>query len=256
MKKPKRLSCNGIKRTLPKAQREGLKKRKPGRHAGARYCKYPAGRRTEHLGTGRCHLHGGNNVSGPDSGLWLHGQFARSVKEKLPDELVPAFLGGLEDPELVSGRADISFANLYLLYLTEQAAKHQSYEGFREAIVAATSGLHYLDKADLDMVREKFHRVLDICRDPVAFEDVMRTVMRVTEQKRRLQAGERERLVDLEQMIRLKDLNGIIEVIARTVTEALNEHIRSEETRNKILAQLAKELRIKGDLAGRLAISA
>ena len=40
-------------------------------------CKQPAGSRTNHPGTGRCWLHGGNIPAGPENVNWRHGLYAK-----------------------------------------------------------------------------------------------------------------------------------------------------------------------------------
>ena len=242
--------CNSRKRGCPPAQPQAQAGPPADSWNGHSYCQQPAGWGTDHPGTGRCKLHGGNHRAGPAHPRWKHGHYAESVASKLSPALRKAYQEGLEDPELVAGRADIQLANLYVQHLIEGLAKNESAGGFREIASHARRGLKALDKAELETVKLNFQRILRATEDPIQFDRTMSQVMGVLENKRRLQVAERERLVQLQQMLQLKDLDGIILFISKAVHEALHAHVTDQTQIDGVLAQLARELRIRGDLAG------
>lgn len=48
-------------------------------------CTRPAGWGTSHAGAGRCKLHGGSNLQGPDNGRYVHGRYAKLFRGRLAD---------------------------------------------------------------------------------------------------------------------------------------------------------------------------
>lgn len=223
-----------------------------GEWAGLGYCKAIAGAGTDHLRSGRCKHHGGLSAQGPASGTWLHGKYAVSVASKLPPALRAIYVEGLDDPELVAGRADITLDNVYLQELTEEVERGESLEGFREIAVHASAIL----RADaLEKAQARANGILRIVDQRRNFHNTFQRIMQVTEHKRRLQKTEQERLIQLEQMLRLKDLDGIIEFLVKTVHEALDQ-LGEQEQADAVLDHLAKSLAKRADIAHLKALSA
>ncbi len=112
--------CNSRKRGSPPDQ----PKLPPGPPASPwneqTYCQQPAGWGTDHPGSGRCKLHGGNHRAGPAHPRWTHGRYAESVRSKLPHRLREVYVASLEDPELVSHRADLALLNARKLQLLDE----------------------------------------------------------------------------------------------------------------------------------------
>jgi len=196
--------CNSRKRGCPKDQPQVL----PGLAAAPwnehTYCQLPAGWGTDHPGSGRCKLHGGNHRAGPAHPRWRHGRYAESVRAKLPNRLREVYVASLEDSELLSHRADLALLSVRKLQLLEG---------------------------------------LDEGRDNV-WPELLKTI----ETSRRVGAAERERLVQLERMISVEDLDGIIRFLTATVHAALSEHVADSSERNGVLDYLASELRVRGEL--------
>src|SRR5574337_91565 len=48
-----------------------------------KYCMQPAGKGTVHPGEGRCKLHGGASLMGPDSGTWKGGRYAHAWRGRM-----------------------------------------------------------------------------------------------------------------------------------------------------------------------------
>ena len=220
-----------------------------GEHAG--YCKLPAGWGTDHKRKGRCKKHGGNSRSGPAHPNWRHGEYAETVAAKLPPRIREVYIEALEDVELVAGRSDIAWLNTYLVALAEELAENESREGFRDIAIKAMA---IMKAEDLAKAQKIAQGIIGVTSQRQHFHNTMDRIVRVTEQKRRLQQSERERLLQLEQMLRLKDLDGIIEFLVKTVHEALEKAPR--EIADQVLDHLAKHLKIQGDIQQRRALSA
>lgn len=70
-----------------------------------KYCGKPAGWGTDHVGDGRCTLHGGSSLKGPEHPNYLTGK--HSKYSKIPGYLAPAFERLLEDDNYLDSKEDI-----------------------------------------------------------------------------------------------------------------------------------------------------
>jgi hypothetical protein len=68
-----------------------------------RYCRNPAGYKTDHFGQGRCHLHGGKSKRGIHHYNFKTGKYC----DVMPDHLVEHYEKLMEDGDLLSLREDI-----------------------------------------------------------------------------------------------------------------------------------------------------
>lgn len=99
-----------------------LPKREPGLSCNARtksgtgYCEHPAGWGTDHLGEGRCKLHGGASLAGRDHPMYKHGR--RSAT--LPTRLLADFHQAMNDPALLSLREDIATIDARIIDLQKR----------------------------------------------------------------------------------------------------------------------------------------
>jgi hypothetical protein len=101
----------------------GAKTRNP--MAQGPFCRQPAGKNTDHLGTGRCWLHGGI------SGSLTHGRYSQVKTERI-DKLVQEFIDDPNPlntgPEIAMARALLTdYINRYDLYTEALLAWYQSF---------------------------------------------------------------------------------------------------------------------------------
>jgi hypothetical protein len=105
-----------------------LAPKEPDEHCNARnkaltqYCKKPAGWGTDHVGEGRCKLHGGNSLKGREHPGYIDG--VHSKYSKLPGYLTEAYQNMLEDRDLLNMHEDIALLRAIINVEMEKLDTH------------------------------------------------------------------------------------------------------------------------------------
>lgn len=94
-------------------------------------CRHEAGWGTDHVGTGRCKLHGGSVPVGRASGQFKHGRYSRVHREELRD-LIEEYA---HDPDPLDLEQELAALRaLFADYLSKPDVSHTDAAGIVEAI--------------------------------------------------------------------------------------------------------------------------
>ncbi len=120
------------------------------RAGGGHPCRRPAGWGTDHVGTGRCKLHGGSSLAGPASPAWSHGKRSMYAK-RLPARLQPDFEEAVAagDPLLLVEELGVARALVVeALSSWEKGASGASIKQVREELAGLRTAIELEDKKE------------------------------------------------------------------------------------------------------------
>lgn len=164
------------------ATRNPLPKKKPskkfcnGRRSRAdKYCRHAPGWGTDHAGEGRCKLHGGASLKGPDHPNWRHGARSKYVK-RLPELLAPSFVEAAENDDPLSLRDEIALTDALIMRYLENVKAGSAKGGGYVNIKSVYSDLAPLIDQRRKLVREEV-RTLATMHD-VIFKDRQILIMK------------------------------------------------------------------------------
>lgn len=199
-----------------------------------RFCKYPP-----LPGKTRCRLHGGHALAGPAHPNFIHGRYSTD----LPTGLAARTRAGLEDPELLSLRAELALVDARN---GELLASIRDGEAGQEA-PAAAARLREMEAAqragDGALARVKLEAVLTAIKSRHAARDVHYQVANNLRLRAYIQEREVKRLAALNQSVAVAEVARMFGVIAAFVHDIVMD--ASLDPRNKLVV-------LQGKMAGLL----
>lgn len=117
--------------------------------AFAGYCMQRAGYKTEHVGEGRCHLHGGASPRGRDSPHFEHGIFSDHMNDE--DREAMEILEGYSNAEKLQEAINFRLVKVRRAqeYLHDEDDDRNFWDAFDEVVRAATESPDGLESSDI-----------------------------------------------------------------------------------------------------------
>ena len=148
------------------------------------HCNKPAGWGTKHVGEGRCRLHGGNSLVGPDHPRFKHGLTSKYTKEKIK-ELAEEFLASDED--LFQMKEEIATFRALFVH-TVNAGTVEDAVNVLEKLVKAIKSYSEMERGrkvvvDVQMVRTAMRQVVAVIqrhiKDPLIIDRIAHDIQRL-----------------------------------------------------------------------------
>lgn len=227
-----------VQETLPELPRKQPDKYCNGRNkAHTKYCRNVAGYKTNHVGTGRCFLHGGASVRGVQHYNFKDGKYSKVM----PENLVKHYETTISDGRLLELRDDIALIAALisdsLIDLKENYKSSLQYFKLMKAVLsnlmleARLSGVDPTVAARL----EEFEELFDKAQNEHAKRQEL---LNMVEQKRKLTESERKRLLELHSLFSAEQvmamMGGVLSIIRENVAELIVQERIAEGIRKLI----------------------
>lgn len=192
---------------------------------GSGHCTNVAGWGTDHVGTGRCKLHGGASLAGREHPGYKHGR--RSMT--LPRRMLSDFQDALTDETLLSLRGDIALVDSRLTDLLRRVDTGEAGSLWRQARVAMTKFKAARESSSMEpetkrrVMAESLDELESIIlrgnSDYKAWDEVLRAV----NERRRLIESEHKRAVAMGQMMTADAVLTLIDSINRVIQDTIQD---------------------------------
>lgn len=170
------------------------------------------------MANGRCRLHGGLSLKGPDSPTWKHG---RRSKYNLPDKLQKAYEAALDDPELASMKHELAALDAMLVEMSSnlQSVDRDLLKKLSAGQKAIDAAVKQEDGAAFTAACQSQHQLI---ADAAGKLQAVFDVANLMEKRSRIASREHRRMVQLDAMVRFDDF------ILRLgmMMEAVRDHVR------------------------------
>lgn len=182
-------------------------------------------------GRPRCKLHGGRSLIGAEQPRFKTGRYSKH----LPARLAGRYLEALEDPELLSTRAEIALVEARLAELLGRLTTGESGAAWRAAADALTL-LEVALAGDGKGVSGALAHLRTIIAAGVGEAATWRELYAVLDQRTRLAESERRRLVEAHQVITVERALLLVSALS----EVVRRHVTDRNVRNRIASDLQR----------------
>lgn len=182
-------------------------------------CQQPAGWGTNHVGNGRCKLHGGKSLGGVASGTFKNGRYSKF----LPTRLSEQYEAAINDSELLELRQEIALTDARLTDLLKRVDTGESGKLWADTLstwLDFKTAVREVDKkkqneyaAKLDSLISRGHT------DYRAWSEIQTTL----EQRRKLVESERKRLVEMQQYITSQQAMTLVAAMIGIIKENVHD---------------------------------
>lgn len=202
-----------------------------------KYCKKTAGWGTDHVGTGRCKLHGGSSLKGFRHPNFLTGKYSKV----LPDNLLGHFEDIMADGKLLELKEDIalvttlvrsSLQDLQENYQSSAAYFKQMTKVIDELEQTLANGEHEVPYPIMAAL-QSFIEIFRLAQNEQAKRQEILTML---EQKRKLAESEQKRLVSLHNLF---SADQIVSMMA-SVLSIIRAEVHDISTQEKIAEGIRK----------------
>lgn len=178
-----------------------------------------------------CQKHGGKSLKGTASPSFVHGMYST----KMPKHLVDAFHQAMDDPDLLSLRADLAVSHVRVAELIGRLETGEHADLWKQ-LRKTHKELHALlkdDSPDLPSIIPLSERLGAIIEKGVEVEKTWELLAEAIERKANIAQKEHKRLVDMQQMMTKE--------AAAMIFAAYGDVVRRNVTDRTILAKIAVE---------------
>lgn len=179
------------------------------------------------MANGRCRIHGGKSLAAVASPTLKHGRYSKY----LPTRMTERYQQALSDPELLELREEVSLLDARLsdvLSRVDTGESGKAWASLRSLFSEYRKAKNDVDRVvTLSQIEDLIKSGLD---DYAAWEEVRSLV----DQRSRLVASERQRLVQMQQMVTVEQ--------AMTLLAAVSDTVRKHVTDTAALAGISADL--------------
>lgn len=185
-----------------------------------RYCRNPAGYKTDHFGQGRCSFHGGKSKRGIHHYNFKTGKYC----EVMPDHLVEHYEKLMEDGDLLSLREDVgvmtslvmdAFRDMKENYYSSVQYFKLMKRGFQELDLLLKS---YSDEVP-DSLVNKLNEIKFTFMEAQSEHHKKSELMNMMDQKRKLAESERKRLLEAHQLFSAEQMMTVMAAVLSIIRE-------------------------------------
>jgi hypothetical protein len=199
-----------------------------------RYC-----RRLPITDSKRCALHGGRSLRGVASPGFKHGYATKDYGIVLTAKAREVYQATLDDPDILSLRREIALLRSWLIDLVGDSRAGEG--GSWAAVTAAWNDFEAASRmANQAGQIEALGRVREQIRAGTAVEANRREALRLSAQLEKLTRSERDREVELFQMITAEEALGYMRAMSLSVRETLLRYVQDAEVRTAVLTTVAQ----------------
>lgn len=188
-------------------------------------CKHPKGWGTDHVGTGRCKMHGGSSLKGRNHPGYKHGR--RSTQ--MPARMLQDYKEAMIDPQLLSMRSDIAVTDARVRDLLKRVDSGEAGRLWRQASTAMRKfrNAQNSQSMETDTKRHIMAEALDELEslivkgtgDYKAWDEFGKAV----DQRRRLIESEHKRAVAMGQMMTAEAVLTLMDAIMNVINSEVRE---------------------------------
>jgi hypothetical protein len=206
------------------------------------YCQNPAGYKTNHLGEGRCHLHGGRSLKGVDHPAFEHGKYSKY--SNIPDVLKTDYERFVQDEEILDLNADIALADSIINDLLSKINSHKESDHWYSLMTAAFTRLHQTHQIDPSsqqlesLIADLGVALYEGQEEREAYKDIIK----LQGEKRRLHDTELKRRIALHGMVKVERVRAFV----KYVISVIREEVPDRRIRSKIASKLQKKMITSG----------
>jgi hypothetical protein len=186
----------------------------------------------------RCILHGGATPIGVNSGSWRHGRYSKY----LPVRLVAQYTASMTDPELLSGKSEISLLDSRLAELLTRVDAGATGRLWDRLMAARTELMDARRRRDPEATASALAAILDLiqtgCHDSETWEEIYE----VADKRRKHAASEARRLNDQRHSVSVESVITALRVIAT----AIRLNVEDPATRRRVLQSVSELTVISG----------
>lgn len=193
--------CNGIRRG----------------HTG--YCTRPAGWGTDHLGTGRCKLHGGASLRGAESATYKHGGSSRYYPQRLREKVQRAAM----DPELTEFRGDLSLLEARLQEVLEGVDAAGPAPSWQSAVDMARQMMSLIRSGKSDAARSRMNALVRLVLDGAEESSRWAEVYAIIEKRGKVIERHQKRQRDMNLMIDAARVNVLMDRLSDAITRHVTD---------------------------------
>ena len=183
-------------------------------------------------GNSTCYMHGGASPRGIAAGQFKAGRYSKYLPERLRDR----YQSAQQDPEILVLRDEIALADARLADLLTRVDTGESgmlWKDLKGLVEQLGTGV---EAADLDVARTALKALRDVAQrgqtDAQAWAEVQAVVML----REHLVRSERQRLVQMQQMISVEQAMTLIAAL----TETVRRHVSDPAALRAISADVAR----------------
>lgn len=215
--------------------------------AHTKYCKNVAGYKTDHVGTGRCFLHGGASVKGVRHYNFKDGRYSKVM----PQNLVKHYETTVNDSRLLELRDDIALVAALisdsLSDLQENYKSSLQYFKLMATLLNEISIETDMASGQLpDILESKIKQFGELFYKAQAEHAKRQELLIMVDQKRKLTESERKRLLELHSLFSAEQvmamMGGVLSIIRENVSDLLVQERIAEGIRKLINQSNQKQL--------------
>jgi hypothetical protein len=214
------------------------------RESKTKYCTRPPGWGTDHVGEGRCKLHGGKSLKGSDSPRFKHGRYSKY--SKLPGYLVDAYEKNLSDPDLMNMENEIalleSLADYELSKLNSHKESDYWYTELNKAFLRLDQQVN-AQSIDQDKAIDALETLKEVLYGAQDEREAHKEVRTIVDQVKRTKEAETRRKVALQGVITVER----VLYFANAVVGIIKDKIPDPKLQGTIATEIKKLLPSKSE---------
>lgn len=170
-------------------------------------------------GNGRCRMHNGNAKKGMELPQFKHGRYSKYM----PTELLKVYNEAIDDPQLLSVRAEIALMDALLTNLLPNLDTGESGKAWKDILTLIARAREAVDNKDTGKFLGSMRDIESIAQRRVLHYETQSEIKHTVDARRKLVETEtkismqNERAIPVEQMMVL--MSQVIGVIQSVVTE-------------------------------------
>lgn len=207
-----------------------------------KYCRKPAGWGTDHVGEGRCTLHGGSSLKGKDHPNYIDGRHSKYTK--LPGYLSDTFKKVLEDRELIDYHEDVALITAIInneLGKLESRAESDYWfkildDNYKKLVFVSSN-----ENVDTGVLQNAVENMGEAIYNLQSEREAEKEIIEMISQKTRVSDSATRRDIALGGMVKMER----VVYFAEQILDIIKEHVTDTRLQAKISLEVHKLLKGK-----------
>lgn len=188
-------------------------------------------------GRGVCYLHGGRSLRGIASPRFVHGRYSRDI----PTNMISRYKQSMQDGDLLILRQEISLMDARVSLLLKQLGSNESGENWENLKKTFDDLVDAVKNQNRDRMRNKLNAMKEIIDTGAGDNAIWKEINITIDQRRKLVADERKRLVDAQQMITIEQAMIFVSAVMDSVRTNVKDRTALAAITNDLTRLMARE---------------